>query len=94
MEGGVEDPARGRSLFSPALEFVVPDTDDATDGADELNDLGSGRAEGRTVCTDIISFVVRATNNSQMQDSILIIISLAEFILVFYIVFQTFNLLI
>ena len=59
MEGGVDDPARGRSLFSPALEFVVPDTEDATEGADELNDFGSGRAEGRTVCTDIISFVVR-----------------------------------
>ena len=59
FKGGVDDPARGRSILFPNFDFVDPATDEATEGADELNDFGSGRAEGRTVCTDIISFLVR-----------------------------------
>ena len=50
-EGGVLDPALVRSVHVTILAFdaagAVPD--DATDGADELNDFGSGKAEGRTV---------------------------------------------
>ena len=54
----MDDPARGRSLFTPDFKLDVPDTEEATDGAEELKDFGSGRAEGRTVCTDIVNFVV------------------------------------
>lgn len=45
------DPALTRSLHVAALEFDVPDAvaEDATEGADELNDFGSGKADGRTV---------------------------------------------
>ena len=49
LEGGVDEPALGRSSFGP---LDVPD--DETEGVDELNDFGSGKAEGRTVWTDII----------------------------------------
>ena len=57
LDGGVDDPARGLSLFTPDFKLDDPDTEDATDGAEELKDFGSGRAEGRTVCTDIVSFL-------------------------------------
>ena len=56
FEGGVVDPALVLSVTALPLAFGIPlpAPDDATDGADELNDFGSGKAEGRTVCTDII----------------------------------------
>ena len=57
FEGGVVDPALVLSLLTAppfALDIPDPAADDATDGAEELNDFGSGKAEGRTVCTDII----------------------------------------